>query len=119
MTAQLPGQMSIFDLLPQQSIYDIPEEDMVARIGNAIGVTFIHDKFYGDYRAKIGKCVLQVEYSTYMGCFNDARFISVGLSMGPPTYLGAGAPVDSIEEAIQWFEKRRAKFDRKRLPKTN
>lgn len=103
---EIPGQMSIFDLLPAESLENIPEEEMVIQIGNALGVTFVKDKHLGDYRAKVGQSVLSVEYSYYDGCFNDAKFISCGVD-DKKNHCGSGAPRDSIKEAIEWFERRR------------
>ena len=108
MITQIPGQLSLFDLLPEESLDDIPEEEMAKRIGDAIGVKFIYDSFFNDYRAKVGHSILMVEYSNYIGCYNDARFIGCGID-DKKNHCGASAPIDSIAEAIQWFERRRNK----------
>lgn len=103
---EIPGQMSIFDLLPAESLENIPEEEMVRQIGNALGVNFVKDQILGDYRAKIGQSVLSLHYSYYRGCFNDAKFISCGVD-DKKNNCGSCAPRDSIQEAIEWFERRR------------
>ena len=103
---EIPGQMSIFDLLPAESLENIPEEEMVIQIGNALGVNFVKDQILGDYRAKIGQSVLSLHYSYYQGCFNDEKFISCGV-YDKKNNCGSGAPRDSIQEAIEWFERRR------------
>lgn len=102
----IPGQMSIFDLIPAESLEKIPEEEMVRQIGNALGVRFVKDNYLGDYRAKIGQSVLSLHYSYYHGCFNNAKFISCGID-DKKNHCGSGAPRDSIQEAIEWFERRR------------
>ena len=102
----MTGQMTIWDLIPR-SLEEISEEEMVQRVGDALGVKFVWDKFFEDYRAKVGKSTLMIHYSHYNGVYNNALFISCGIDSGPPHSTGAGAPRDSIEEAIEWFERRR------------
>ena len=105
---QIPGQMSLFDLVPQESLETIPEEVMVERIGAAIGVKFIKDKFFGDYRAKVGQSILSLEYDRFNGCFNNEKFIGCGID-DKKNHCGAGAPISSIPEAVEWFMKRKRK----------
>jgi len=110
----IPGQMTIFDFLPDPSgsLEDIPEEEMVRRVGEAIGVSFKPHEL-GGYRAKVGKYTLEVEYDRYFADLDDmdddigqgARFIGVGFF--DKSGCGASAPTDSIKEAIEWFERHR------------
>ena len=105
---QIPGQMSLFDLMPQESLETIPEEVMVERIGAAIGVKFTKDKFFDDYRAKVGRSVLSVEYQRYntLDERNGQRFIGCEVQ---ERNCGAGSPCDSIQESINWFMERKRK----------
>ena len=100
-------QMTIWDFMEEQPLENIPEEEMARQIGSALGVTFTYDTHLGDYRAKVGKSTLSVEYSHYSECFDNALFIGCGFDSGPPHNSGAGAPRDSIREAIEWFERYR------------
>ena len=104
---QIPGQISIFDFINVE-LEELPEEDMVARIGSAIGVVFQKDKFFDDYRAKVGRSVLSVEYQRYdtLDEKNGMRFIGCGVQ---ERNCGAGSPCDSVQEAIAWFMKRKRK----------
>ena len=101
----MTGQMTIWDFLPSESLEDIPEEEMVQRIGNAIGVAFTWNDFFKEYRTKVGKWTLSVEYSRYFVDDEDnegrgARFIGCDYQTN---HCGKSAPCDSIEEAITWF----------------
>ena len=98
-------QMTIWDYMNQESLEDIPEDVMARRIGDAIGVTFTWDDFFEDYRAKVGKWILSVNYSRYFANVDDnegrgARFISCDYQSNRS---GKSAPLDSIKEAIEWF----------------
>ena len=100
------GQMTIWDLMPQESLENIPENEMAERIGNAIGVKFVKNDFYGDYRCKVGKFTLSVEYDHYFPEYGSeepgALFIGCGCNFN---LGGTGAPCDSIAESIEWFER--------------
>lgn len=101
------GQMTIWDYLPAENLEDIPEDVMARRIGDAIGVTFTWDDFFEEYRAKVGKWILSVNYSRYFANVDDnegrgARFISCDYQSNRS---GKSAPRDSIKEAIEWFLK--------------
>jgi hypothetical protein len=108
----MDGQMTIWDFMTEQPLESIPEEEMVRQIGSALGVNFVYDPHFGNYRAKVGKSTLRVEYDHYDGCFDDALFIGCDFDSGPPHSSGAGAPCDSIREAIKWFEKYRKEVHR-------
>ena len=98
----VPVQMTLWALFPPNPLDDIPEAEMVKRVGDAIGVVFTLSRF-GDYRAKVGKSILDIQYQKY-NTFdenNGKRFIGCGFTSGNS---GASAPVDSIEDAIEWFE---------------
>ena len=95
------GQMSLFD-----SLETIPEEEMVSRIGDALGIKFEYrDSLWGWVYKKKGH-TLSVHYSRYN--FGDhERFIACSddEKMG-----GHSGPMDSIEEAIRFFEIDREKW---------
>lgn len=92
------GQMTIFDFLPEEELDDIPEQDMVERIGAALGIKFEYkDEFWGWYYKQKGK-TLRLQYSNY--AFGDERrFISVSAEFKNG---GSSGPMDSIEEAINF-----------------
>ena len=107
MRKQITGQMTIWDFLKEDSLEALPEEDMARQVGAALGVVFKKDPFFGDYRAKVGKAILCVEYSRFSvdGCELDFkegdRFIGCDIKFGTS---GAGSPCLSVQEAIEWFE---------------
>lgn len=92
------GQMSIFDLMPQ----DMPDDEgeMVRIIGNRLGMHFTHDTFLNEWRCKIKGFTVSLEYDNYMT--SGKRFIGVGVNSQK---WGAGAPCDSIDEAVEWLRK--------------
>ena len=94
------GQMSLFD-----NLETLPEEDMAARIGDALGIKFTYrDAFWGwEYKKK--NTVLRIEYARYS--IDDHRK-HIGCSINHKT-SGAAVPCDSVEEAIEWFKKYRDK----------
>lgn len=96
----MTGQMTIWDFLhPSETLEDIPEEEMVRRVGDAIGVRFAYNDFFGDYRVKVGKWTLSIEYSHYS--FGDGALF-IGTSIDSTTG-GCSSPRDSIDEAVEFF----------------
>jgi len=100
------NQMTIWDYLPETPLEDIPEEDAVKQIGDAIGVNFQPDK-YGGYVAKSGKYILRCQYDRYCVDVDDEigtgdLFIGVDFEVKNKVW-GASAPRDSIQKAIAWF----------------
>ena len=88
-----------------KSLEDIPEEEMVQRIGNAIGVNFVWNDYYKEYQAKLKGYTLSVEYDRYCIDLDEDigtghRFVGVGFMKKG---CGAAGPCDSIDEAIEWF----------------
>lgn len=92
------GQMSIFDLMPQ----DMPEDEgeMARIIGNRLGLHFSHDTFFDDWRCKVKGITIDLAYDNYMT--DGRRFIGAGVNSG---LWGAGSPCDSIDEAVEWLRK--------------
>lgn len=103
----MTGQMTIWDFLPPENLEDISEEEMVQRVGEAVGVVFTWNDFLKEYQAKIKGYTLSVEYDRYIvddETGKGRRFIGVGFMKKNE---GAAGPCDSIDEAIKWFKKRK------------
>lgn len=101
----MTGQMTLWDYLPQKSLEEIPEEEAVRQIGDAIGVIFRPDRF-GGYSAKVGKYTLSCEYDRYCTDEDDDDGhgdLFIGVDFLDRKGCGASAPTDSIQEAIDWF----------------
>lgn len=103
----MEGQISIFDWMPEllpkyPPITDITEEEAVQIVGDAIGVRFIWDSKFREYFGKVGKLKLTVRYGHYQLDDNHDLFISIGWNCGTS---GGGAPMGSIEEAIDYFRR--------------
>lgn len=96
------GQMSIWDLMPQ-SLESLSEEEMARRVGDGLGITFQKDSFFGDYRARFSQITLSVEYRNYSD--NGKLFIGCGYE-NKKDHSGAGAPRDTVQEAVEWFRRR-------------
>lgn len=106
------GQMTIWDLMPQESLENIPENEMAERIGNAIGVKFVKNDFYGDYRCKVGKFTLSVEYERYFPEYGSEEpgALFIGCDFMSKTG-GSSSPKDSIEEAIIFFKRHKESYN--------
>lgn len=106
-------QITIFQWLENQTDLDkISEAQMVQEIGAALGLTFSKCDFFGDWRAKIGKMTLCLEYSNYFEGINGGRrFIGADAETGT---AGASSPCDSIDEAIEFFKRQIAKIPKQR-----
>lgn len=109
-------QMTIWDLLPSEKLDNIPESDMVKRIGEAIGVKFQRDDFLGGYKAKTGRLILTAEYDRYFVSSESDEatgdlFISVGIE-DKRNRSGMAAPCDTTNEAIEWFRRKTDGLDR-------
>jgi hypothetical protein len=101
----MTGQMTLWDYLPEKSLEDIPEEEAVRQIGDAIGVRFLPGKF-GGYSAKVGKYTLSCEYDRYFTDVDDkigTGDLFIGVDIMDKKGCGASAPVGSIQKAIDWF----------------
>lgn len=89
------GQMTLFD-----NLETLPEEEMVSRIGDALGIKFTYKDDLWGWVCKRKGHTLAVKYSRYS--FGDfERFISCSdeEKMG-----GHSGPMDSVDEAIRFFE---------------
>lgn len=115
------GQMTIFDFLPQpdDDLETLPEEEMVRRISEAIGMTFkpvVYEYGFKEYVAKISKHEkYTIQYDNYLGINDNRRFIGVGWTYRTS---GGGSPCDSVQEAVDWFKRAITKSipnERKRL----
>ena len=112
MTAVIDGQLSIFDWMKDfdpakeakqaagiPELEKINEEEAARIIGARIGVNFVYDPSFGEYKAKVGKITLNMNYDNYDESVHDGRrMISVGYS---GKHFGGGSPTDSIDEAVE------------------
>ena len=101
----IPGQMTIYDFLVADADYpninDIEEAEAVRIVGDAIGVCFKYNDYFGEWQAKINKSTtLGIHYSNYVLDDNKDRFLACGFSYKQG---GAGAPCDDIRSAVEWF----------------
>lgn len=122
MTAVIDGQLSIFDWMEDfdpakeatpaagyPALDDIPEEKAIKIIGDRIGVNFTWNSSFERYEAKVGKITLDACYDHYLPEINDGRLmLSIGYN---GKHFGGGTTSDSIEEAIDYFEKHKT-YDR-------
>lgn len=73
----MQGQINLFEWLSSQDKTDldkISEVQMVQEIGAALGLKFSKSDFFGDWRAKIDKMTLCLEYSNYFEGINGGDF---------------------------------------------
>ena len=112
MTAVIDGQLSIFDWMEDfdhaneakqaaglPELEKITEEEAARIIGARIGVNFVYDPSFGEYKAKVGEITLNMNYDNYDESVHDGRrMISVGYS---GKRFGGGSPTDSIDEAVE------------------
>lgn len=111
----IQGQLTIFDFLRSRSeIEALSIEEIAAIVGEALGVTFQKGKLRTDseyYEAEIGRRIkITVDKSQYSPEINNSRwFCGADIQAGTS---GAGAPCDTIEEAIKWFRKQITRFEK-------
>lgn len=104
-------QLSIFDILEPETVPQFPESDfaeIVDYINNKLGLNFIRsdwqpegDKAY--YHCKVNKNLkLELSKSRFAEGVNDEReYIGVGWDIKTG---GGGSPVDTVGEALDYFE---------------
>lgn len=107
MTATLPGQISLFDWMPQllnptayPDINTIPEAEAVRIVGEQIGVAFAYVDKFCRWQGKAGKMLLYMQYDNY-NLPGHARFLGVGYDCRTS---GGGSPCDNIQEAVDYFK---------------
>ena len=106
----MDGQISIFDFveIPENEIEEMTSGELANVIGTAIGIEFKPTGWSDEYEAQVGKKVRLSVNKSHFACDGvnhkegDA-FISCGWSCGTS---GAGSPIQSIQEAVEWFKKR-------------
>jgi hypothetical protein len=104
---QIKGQMTIFDCLEKPGKYpDFKKMDpaaVVDLIGREIGVEFVWNNFFEDWRCSQTKPkrTIEIEFGHYMG--TKTPFIGIGMQYSD---RGWGSPCDSIDDAIEVFKKR-------------
>lgn len=98
------GQMSIYDFMKPTypDINDIPEEEAVRIVGEAIGMEFFYSTKFQDWRSLKKGIVLTMEYGHFTLDDNHDLFLGTGYNT---RNAGGGSPCDGIEEAINWFRR--------------
>ena len=101
---QCEGQLSLFDLLPQQEdLETIPPDKMAEMIGTAVGVKLSWNERFFQYEGRIGKVTVSVEYDYFAeGVFGGRKFIGASVSL---PHGGTSCPCDSITEAIEFIRR--------------
>lgn len=105
----MDGQMDIFDYLKPSdkvSLEDMPEEEMVRRVGTAVGLDFKYDKVLEDWRCKVKDVTFDIHFSR-ISVEPFTRYISCGWSRKTE---GCGSPCDSIRQAVEFFKKGKEKW---------
>ena len=101
----MDGQMTIWDYLERKAFDEMTEDEVVTEVSRRTGLKFKPDIVLesGDtlFVAKVGKRKYDLHFSTYWD--TDTRFIGVGWGCSTE---GGGAPVDSIDQAVDYFLKR-------------
>lgn len=104
---QIDGQLSLFDIpafLGTPDINDIPEAEAVRIVGERIGQIFAWNASMDQWESKRGRLKLSLKYGRFVPGINEGRlFLGAGWSTKD---AGGGAPLDGIEQAVKWFEKR-------------
>ena len=104
-------QMSIFDFIQPDTGRDletISEQEMVDIASHATGIVFIYRDDITGWESKEGKMTYTVRMSRYTLDDRKDRFISCGWTDQRHGYSGHGSPCDSLDEAIEFFNKKRA-----------
>ena len=108
-------QMSIFDLVedPFEDIEQMTLADVAEKVGDALGITFTktpptsikYAEFGETYEAKANGYTLEISIDEYqtMDDRDGSAFIGAGYS--GKHGAGGGAPCDTVNEAILYFEK--------------
>ena len=103
-------QMTLFELEPTDEV-DISttlEEDVVAIIGNALGLKFENKGWPWGWVAGDKKLNFDVKYSNYtsMDEKHGKRFIACNYNYHINGNIGgAGGPCDSVDEAIEFLRR--------------
>lgn len=108
----IPGQMTIYDFLTPTypSINAITEEEAVSYISEALGLEFKHNDDVEQWEAKKGPFNLGVQYANFVPGINGGkRFIRCTIN-NKRIRAGGSAPLDTIEEAIEYFKERMEDF---------
>ena len=103
------NQITIFDLLEpaEAALESMTTADMAREIGRQVGIEFKPSGWSDEYQAVIGKKLKLTIHKAHYSCdtVNNKEgdpFIGVGWDLGTS---GCGSPVDSIEEAVEFFKK--------------
>ena len=110
-------QMTIFDLLRQKDLDEMPEEDMVREVSSRIGIVFQwvayppskYNEGRGEWVAKYKGLRLTVGFDTNV---DGEKYIGTGYDY-PKEKSGGGAPCEDIDEAVDWFNRVISRYVRK------
>ena len=82
-------------------------------IGQRIGREFTFDGFWYEHNEKRKHRKLILSLDTYdTEDENDGEpFVGVGIEMTKSQFRGSHSPVDSIDEAVEWFERKIKEYD--------
>ena len=104
-------QMTIFDILNTPEWTEMTLKQIAAYIGEQTGLNFIPDtRFHGEFNEYIAYHTSKMFFTVGLDNYetNDKRnnqpFISVGYE-NKKDNSGGGAPCDSLEEAIEYFNR--------------
>lgn len=109
-------QMTIFDIIApdkRKDWRDMSLKEIASYISEQTGLNFIPDtRFHGDFHEYIAYKTNRLFFTIGLSKYNtlDARngqpFISVGFE-DKKDHSGGGGPCDSLDEAIDYFNKRK------------
>lgn len=96
---EVAGQFTLFDLMPTPDINDVTEEEAVKIVSDRLGIEFKYNAFFKHWEGRVGKLILELDYSHYNLSGNHGLFLGVGYRYGTS---GGGCPCDGIDEAVDW-----------------
>ena len=101
-------QLSIFEwMAAQEDPRSMSKEETVEYIGNALGLIFKFNNFFGEYQAKVGKIKLAFSFDHYFE--SGEPFIGTDACT---SHSGMGSPCDDVEEVIEFYKKAIPKLQR-------
>ena len=109
----IPGQVSLFDLLPQSEVDELTEEDVMEQVSQRLKLSFdrieVNNAFqsWHQYKCKLKNVELTIDgFSTYdtMDEKDGQRMILVGFS-SKKNHGGGGAPCDNVDEVVEYFKR--------------
>ena len=107
------NQMSIWSFVneeyPELDNVDLDQASML--IGQRTGIPFAYNSHFDIYEAKVGTCNFSVKLSTYkLPEKKGKKYLSVDVMRTCGDYEGCCQGVDSIDEAITFFERAKIRY---------